>query len=349
TTVSEVYHFTTPAGTVVAGPNQPFFDLVRKQFVPAYAWTTEHVFVDQQLRPVQTLGINCVQGSQQCYELYLQPHHIFFVSDARVMAHNNPLAIYTAIRCASIVAQALPEMIAGFMAVQNLYDAGRAKFLGSPAVAAPLPPPASVVPVSVPSIAPVTQAQSSLLPQKIISAAVKKTVTKPKPTVMPSTSSIVHIPIKYVVKDAQALGAVQAVEKVATASSAGTQVASAVVPPVYPLKEALMQAALPVALVGAAIAYGLHCQDARDQSMAVCERQQEVGRYAGVSADGHVQRVTKEALLAGLIVDSDHYFGRFDAYRFSEYLEFLKTDGEYERYIQILRDLLEKKADSLSD
>lgn len=349
TTVSEVYHFTTSAGMVVAGPNQPFFDLVRKQFVPAYAWTTEHVFVDQQMRPVQTIGIKCVQGSQQCYELYLQPHHIFFVSDARVMAHNNPLAIYTAIRCASIVAQALPEIISGFMAVQKLYDAGRAKFLASPAVAVPLPPPASIVPVSVPSIAPVTKAQSSLLPQKIISAAVKKTAIKPQPTVMSSTSSIVHIPIKYVVQDAQAVGTVQAVEKVATVSSAGTQVASAVVPPVYPIKEALMQAALPVALAGAAIAYGLHCQDARDQSMAVCERQQEIVRYAGVSADGHVQRVTKEALLAGLIVDSNHYFGRFDAYRFSEYLEFLKTDGEYERYIQILRDLLEKKADSLSD
>lgn len=351
----ETYRITTPNGIITATGNQPFFDLVRKQFVPARAWTTAHVFVDQQLMPVETTSITCIPQNEQCHELYLSPHHIFFASDARVMTHNNPLILYTAVRIAGLIAQALPEIIAGFMAVEHIHAVGSAKFPASPALASQpqqIMPAIAATPVKAlaPPVTP--QAPISLVRQNIpqassiISSATNKALTKIHPAVMPHAPSM---PLQQTAESSQTISRTVTIESTPSFAAAIANNTPAITVNSFPLKDALLQAALPAALFGGTLLYGIHCQEVRNHRNLALEHEHEMSTHAHKTIEQHKQKIDAEALKAGVNPDEFYYFGRFDAYRFPEYLQLLKSNPTYDQSILTLRDLLGKKYDALTD
>ncbi len=342
-TVEEIYHITTPQGHILTAGKQPFYDLVRKEFVPAAAWTATHVFVDQNLLPVQTTAVTRVQSKHICYELYLHDHHIFFASEARVMTHNNPLAIYCTLELGTLIIEALPSLITAASVAQHIWSIGQKNRVALTA--------AQVVTQVAQTVAPAAPSSATSLAVPTLGSKAAITATHAAPAAKMVTSVGKGIAASSQVTKATGAKASLAASPPTgggggLATSTGTGITETAI--TTGSRTAVLQIAIPVAMIGGAVTYGLYRQEVRRCEMSVLERKREIDLFDRYTIENHRQATIAAAHELGLTHYETYSFGRFGFYRFAQYLEFLKTYDTYGQTITALRDLLSKPIDLLS-
>jgi guanyl-specific ribonuclease Sa len=350
--VQDLYRITTPNSVVIAGPNQPFFDLVRKKFIPAQAWSTSHVFVDDTLAAVETLGVEKVQGETSCCELYLDDHHIFFASDARVMTHNHPLVIVAA-ELGAILFEALPTLVALNCFADKTIQIAQKMKLSQPHIPASVitttPPPLATAPIlgkALPKLA--APANQVNIPKISIATTAAPQIAVPKIASAPRSSTKI---VTQALEQAQTISQPITAQPANSTIAAGANMSTSIAPSMAAQSinsQAILQAAIPGTMLVGAIIYGLHCQAVNRRMLQAVAHEQEMLVHKHDTLDQHLQRLIEDAIRDGQVGNPHYNFRRFDAYRFPSHFNLLKQDSAYEKNILTLRDLLEKKCNDLS-